>query len=71
MTKDGTVKIGKYITIGAGGLMLGRGHRIFIFFYSINIYHIDCYLYEGIVMLFSFVTVDFYLFYDGAADMKM
>ena len=38
--------------------MLGRGHRICIIFYSINIQLSD-------------TIVDFHLFYDGAVDIQM
>ena len=49
MIKEGSTKIVNFMIIGAGVLMLGRGHlshnseyRVYIIFYSINIQHIDC-----------------------------
>ena len=48
MTKEGSAKIVNFITIGAGGLMLGRGYVSHYSAYalsstSFNIHHIDCF----------------------------
>ena len=48
MTKEGSTKIVNFNTPMAEVLMLGRGHRICIIFYSINIQHIDCYCVKGL-----------------------
>lgn len=51
--------------------MLGCGymymHYALSSTYSINIYHIDGYCIQGILL--SYITVVFYLFYDWTADM--
>ena len=47
MTKERSTKIVNFNTPMAEVLMLGRGHRICIIFYSINIQHIDCYCVKG------------------------
>ena len=54
MTKEGSTQIVNFMTIGAGVLMLARGHishivnYLYIIFYSINIQHIDCYCVKGL-----------------------
>ena len=48
MTKEGSTKIVNFNTPMAEVLMLGRGHRICIIFYSINILHIDRYCVKGL-----------------------
>ena len=76
MTKERSAKIINVITIEAWGLVLGRGYILVII---MNILYLLLYqytsewllLYLGNVMLPSYVTVDFYLFYDGAADMQI
>ena len=70
MTKEGFTKIVNFNTPMAEVLMSGRGHRICIIFYSINIQHIDCYCVKGL-MLLSDTIVDFHLFYDGAVDIQI
>ena len=56
MTKEGYTKIINFMTHGVGVLMLGDNH---ISYYSEQ--HIDCYYLE-IIMLFSYVFVDFHSF---------
>ena len=75
MTREGSVKSVNFITIGAGGLMLGRGYMSHYSEYalystlSIYITLIAIVLKEYNVV--SYVTVDIHLFYDVAANMQM
>ena len=72
ITKEVFTKIVNFLTTGAWVLMLGRGH-IHISHYSkytlFLLYeytaHYLLYLYIGIIMLFLYAIVDFYLVNDG------
>ena len=62
---------------GEGVLVLGRGHTRhyyseYAFYSTISIYIAHWLLsYYGIILLFSYAIVEFYLFYYGADDMQI
>ena len=68
MTKEGSAKIVNFITIGAGGLMLGRGcishYSEYGLSYTLSIYII-------LIVKWMYATLDFYLFYDVAAVIQI
>ena len=70
MTKEGSTKMVNFITIGAGGLVLGCGYITHYIEYALSS-TLSIYITLIVLMLLSYATVDFYLFYDGAADMQM
>ena len=51
--------------------MLGRGYLSHYSEYALSLLYQYTLLYKGIIMRLSYATVDFYLFYDGAAVMKI
>ena len=71
MPKEGSTKIVNVLILGAGVLMLGRGH---VCHYSecasstLSIYSTLIATVRDYIMLLSYAIADFYLFYDGAVD---
>ena len=75
MTKEGSTKMVNFITIGAGGLVLGRGYISHYSKYALSstlsIYITLIAIVFRNIMLLSYATVDFNLFYDGTVDMQI
>ena len=74
MTKEVSAKIVIFFIIGAGGVMLGCGYIShysgYVLSYTLSIYITLIAFVLREYMLLSYATVDFYLFFDGAADMQ-
>ena len=56
MTKEGSAKIANFISIGAGGLMLGRGY---ISHYSVNMHYLLLYQYTGYITMIAVVLSEY------------
>ena len=62
------------MTPGEGVLVLRRDHLNHIVKLHLLLYQYTAHrllLYEGIMVLLSFPSVEFYLFYDGAVEMQI
>ena len=72
MNKEGSTKIVNFMNPGPGVLILGRGHinhySEYVFSSALSIYST---LIAGIMMLPTYLIVDFHFFYDGAVDIQI
>ena len=75
ITKEGPNKIVNFITLGAGILMLGRGHishySEYVLYSTISIYGISIVIVLKDYDAAFLYTVGFHLFYDGAVDSQI